>query len=97
MDTWFMNFDQFEWPEDKRLKVLKDRGLDFIRATAIFDGRPVLSEPSPRADEERWLNVAELNGQMVAVVWCWRGEKIQIITMRRARHAEERRYRELYT
>jgi len=87
---------EFEWSEGKRLKVLKDRGLDFLAATAMFDGRLVLSEPSPRADEKRWLNIGELNGQMVAVVWCWRGEKIRIITMRRARDAEKRRYRELY-
>jgi uncharacterized protein len=87
---------EFEWSEAKRLKVLKDRGLDFLAATVMFDGRPVLSEPSPRADEGRWLNIAELNGQMMAIVWCWRGEKIRIITMRRARDAEERRYRELY-
>jgi uncharacterized DUF497 family protein len=87
---------EFEWSEAKRLKVLKDRGLDFLAATAMFDGRWVLSEPSPRADEERWLNVGELHGQMVAVIWCRRGEKIRIITMRRARDAEKRRYRELY-
>ncbi len=91
-----MTFEDFEWSEAKRLKVFKERGLDFLDAVDIFDGRPALSEPSPRADEERWLNVAELNGRMVAVVWCSRGEKIRIITMRRARDAEERRYRELY-
>jgi uncharacterized DUF497 family protein len=87
---------EFEWSEIKRLKVLNDRGLDFLAATEMFDGRSVLSEPSPKAAEERWLNIGELRGQIVAVVWCWRGEKIRIITMRRARDAEARRYRELY-
>ena len=28
---------EFEWSEGKRLKVLKDRGLDFLAATAMFD------------------------------------------------------------
>jgi uncharacterized DUF497 family protein len=65
---------EFEWSETKRLKVLKERGLDFLAATAMFDGRLVLSEPSPRADEKRWLNIGELHGQVLAVGWCllWR-------------------------
>jgi len=87
---------EFEWSETKRLKVFAERGLDFVDGAELFDGRSVLSEPSPRADEERWLNIGELHGQLVAVVWCLRGERIRIITMRRARDAEARRYRELY-
>lgn len=84
---------EFEWSETKRLRVLKERGLDFVDAQAVFDGRPILSVPSPRGDEERWLSIAEIDSRMVAVVWCWRGEAIRIITMRRARDAETRRYR----
>jgi uncharacterized protein len=87
---------EFEWSEAKRLKVLGGRGLDFVDARNIFDGRPVISTPSPRQDEERWLNIAELNGRLVVVVWCRRGEAIRIISMRRTRDAEARRYRELY-
>jgi len=87
---------EFEWSERKRLKVLSDRGLDFIDAGNIFDGRPVTSVASPRNYEDRWLNIAELHGLLVAVVWCRRGEKIRIISMRRARDAEARRYRELH-
>ena len=87
---------EFEWSEAKRLKVLSDRGLDFVDARDLFDGRPVISMPSPRGDEERWLNTAELHGRLVVVVWCRRAERIRVITMRRARDAETRRYRELY-
>jgi uncharacterized protein len=87
---------EFEWSETKRLKVLGDRGLDFVDARDLFDGRPVISIPSPRGDEERWLNIAELHGLLVVVVWCRRGEAVRIISMRRARDAEARRYRELY-
>ena len=87
---------EFEWSEEKGLKVLSDRHLDLVDAKDIFDGRPAISMSSDRNDEERWLNIAQLNGRMIAVVWCRRGDNIRIITMRRARDAEARRYRELY-
>ena len=87
---------EFEWSETKRLRVLNDRGLDFVDAAAIFDGRPILSVPSPRGSEERWLSIGDIAGHILAVVWCWRGESIRIITMRKARDAEARRYRTLF-
>jgi uncharacterized protein (DUF4415 family) len=54
----------------------------------LFDGRPFTTAPSPRNAEERWLSVGEIDGRVVAVAWCWRGAAIRIITMRRARDAE---------
>ena len=84
----------FEGP--KRIAVLEARGLDFIDAEILFDGRPLYTIASPRGAEERWLSVGELNGRLVAVVWTQRREAIRIITMRRARSEEKRRYRALY-
>ena len=87
---------EFEWSEAKRLAVLAARGLDFIGGQLLFDGRPLYTVASPRGVEERWLSIGELNGRLTAVVWTCRDEIIRIITMRRARRAEERRYRALY-
>lgn len=84
---------EFEWWEVKRLAVLHDRGIDFIDAAALFDGRPVYTVPSPRGAEERWLSIGELNGRLLAVVWTRREASIRIITMRRARDGEAKRYR----
>jgi uncharacterized DUF497 family protein len=86
----------FEWSDAKRTAVLEARGLDFIDAEILFDGRPLHTVASPRAAEERWLSVGELNGRLIAVVWTWRNETIRIITMRRARDAEKGRYRTLF-
>jgi uncharacterized DUF497 family protein len=44
---------EFEWSEAKRLTVLIERGLDFLDAQALFDGRPVITAPSLRDSEER--------------------------------------------
>ena len=82
-----------EWDEGKRRRVLRERGLDFLDAAALFDGRPLLTVPSPRASEERWLSIGEMEGRLIAVVWTWRSEMLRIVTMRKARDEEKKRYR----
>ena len=79
---------EFSWDENKRLKTLQDRGLDFIAAWLFFDGRPVIHQPTPRHDEDRWKTTASLEGTFYTVVWLWRDETRHIISMRRA-HAQE--------
>lgn len=87
---------EFEWDEAKRERVLVACGIDFVRAQVLFDGRPLLTVSSPRLGEERWISVGELEGLFIAVVWTLRDDKIRIVTMRRARNEEKRRYQALY-
>ena len=85
---------EFEWHEDKRVLTLSKHGIDFIDAIRIFDGRPVAHAPSGHPDEERWVATGKLSRQMVSVVYTYRGDKIRIITARRARKNEQRKYHE---
>jgi uncharacterized DUF497 family protein len=87
----------FEWDEGKRRSNIEKHGIDFIRARHVFDGRPRHDVESPRGNEHRMLSVGELNGVIVAIAWTKRGDdNIRIISVRRARHEEERTYRQLY-
>jgi uncharacterized DUF497 family protein len=86
----------FEWSEPKRQKTLAERGLDFRDAGQLFDGRSVLTYPSPRDGEERFVSVGLLQHRLVAVVWMERDTGRRIISMRRARRAEEGSYRALF-
>lgn len=86
-----------EWSEEKRLRTFEERGLDFKDASRAFDGRPVLTLPSPRGDEARWLSICVLDGRYISIVWTMRGEARRSISMRRARRGEERDYRQIYT
>jgi uncharacterized DUF497 family protein len=86
----------FEWDEAKRLWTLAERGLDFIDAQEIFDGRPALHLRAQSFDEERWLTSAALRGKMYTVVWTWRGTTKRIISFRRARRAEEVAYEKIF-
>jgi uncharacterized DUF497 family protein len=53
----------FERDEAKRRKALEGRGLDFEAADVFFDGRPVIHQPTPRNDEDRWKTTAEIEGR----------------------------------
>ena len=88
---------EFSWDEPKREWAPATRGIDFFRvAFALFDGRPLLTAPTPRDDEERFLSVGSIEGRFFAVIWTWRDGAVRIITARRARDAEEKRYRALF-
>jgi uncharacterized DUF497 family protein len=86
----------FEWDETKRLRNKARRGLDFSDADLVFDGRPLITAPSYRNDEERFVSTAEIDGKLYTVVWTWRGENQRIISYRRASNAEERAYRKAH-
>jgi uncharacterized DUF497 family protein len=86
----------FEWDEKKRAVNLAEHGLDLIDATPLFDGRPVFTYPSPRHGEERFVTVGQLTNRFFAVVWTERVEAIRLISFRRARDAEERKYRTIF-
>jgi uncharacterized DUF497 family protein len=86
---------EFEWDEDKRLSNIEKHGFDFRDVEVLFDGRPLYTRDSPRGDENRHMTTAEFAGRLMTVIWTERGEKIRIISVRRARDAEERNYRQL--
>lgn len=86
----------YEWDENKRLANLQKHGLDLLRGSALFDGRPTYVYPSPRYGEQRFVTIAILEGVFVALVWMERGPNTRLISFRRARDAEEREYRALF-
>jgi uncharacterized DUF497 family protein len=63
----------FEWDEGKRLKNQGRHGLDFLDVDLIFDGRPIVTAPSLRNNEHRFVSTEENNGKLYSVVWTWRG------------------------
>jgi uncharacterized DUF497 family protein len=83
----------FEWDEAKRLRTIEERGLDFVDAAAVFDGRPAVHVPARRENEPRVLSIAALEGRCYTVVWTWRGSHRRIISFRRSRDVEEKHYR----
>jgi uncharacterized DUF497 family protein len=78
----------------KREEALRLRGLDFRRASEVFDGA-YTSAPDNRFDygETRIISAGFLGGRMVVIVWTPRGEDRHIISMRYCHAKEEKRWR----
>ena len=85
---------EFEWDEEKRRTNIAKHGVDFVRAAAVFDGRPHLDLQSSLAGEPRLLRIAMLDGAFCTVVWTRRAaDVVRIISVRRSRDVEKARYR----
>lgn len=88
----------FTWDEAKRQRVLAIRGVDFVDlAAALFDGRTLLTIPGRWQGEVRFISVGMIGEKSFAIVWTSRDGQPRLITARRARNAEERQYRKLFS
>ncbi|CAA6605312.1 conserved hypothetical protein [Rhodospirillaceae bacterium LM-1] len=82
----------FEWEEEKNIRNIALDRIDFAGVMALFD-RPVVSYPSPRDDELRWVAIGEINEEVLAVVYTVRDNRIRIISARKASKRERESYR----
>jgi uncharacterized DUF497 family protein len=81
----------FEWDEAKQAKTLRERGLGFDDGARIFEGRVAIWQDDRRDyGEERFRAVGESEGDVLHVVFTWRGETRRIISVRRANQKETR-------
>ena len=83
----------FEWDEAKRKISRGKHKLDLIDGQFLFDGRPVVTYPSSRGDEARFVTIGLIGPKFYAVVWTERSGATRLISFRRARDGEERAYR----
>jgi uncharacterized DUF497 family protein len=82
-----------EWDEAKRQRNLARHNIDLIRGDELFDGRPIVTFPSPRGDELRFVTTGLIDGKFYTLVWTERATATRLISLRRARNAEERLHR----
>lgn len=73
---------EIEFDEEKRRRILAERGVDMAEAAAVFEGQHVEVEDA-RADygEKRYRVWGYLHSQRVHLVWTPRDGKRRIITM----------------
>lgn len=84
----------WEWNEPKNARNIAKRGLDFADARHVMAGR-TLTRLSPRthADEQRWMTLGELNGEVLAVVYTERSGSTRVISFRKASRDEREFFR----
>jgi uncharacterized DUF497 family protein len=87
---------EFEWDEDKHRSNKEKHGIDFLRARVLFDGRPASTVAVPRGEESRFATTGVVDNRYYTAIWTQRGEKVRIISVRKARDAEKRDHREIH-
>ena len=89
------DFDGFEWDDKKSASVFKQRGIDFVAATEIFDGFVVEREDTRQNyQEQRFVTIGEIDGILITVVWAPRKRNRRIITAWPSSNQERRIYHE---
>ena len=81
----------FSWDEKKRTLNLAKHGIDFRDAEIIFDG-PLVTVEDMREDygERRYIALGLLAGVVVSLAYSGRGDRIRIISIRKALKHEAR-------
>ena len=89
-----MNDDEFEWDDVKAEINLRKHKISFQEARRVFDDLFALVEQDFSEDfgEDRFLATGMVEGLLIAVVYTERGERIRLISARRANSNEQRRY-----
>jgi len=88
---------EFEWDDEKATGNLRDHGLAFHEAIQAFRDLFAVERIDAREDygEERINLVGLCNGTLVHLTYTERGDRIRIISARRAeRHEQDDYYRE---
>jgi len=82
----------FEFDPKKSEKNMQKHGIDFLQARALWDDSELIEIPARTEDEPRFLVVGKIEGKHWAAIVTYRGEKIRIISVRRARKEEVELY-----
>ena len=79
--------------QNKRMRLIRERGIDLADAHKIFDG-PTYTVRDTRRDygETRYFSVGFVAGRMYVVIWTRRDGGRRYISMRKANEREQARY-----
>lgn len=92
-----MKSDEFEWHDAKAAENLRNHGVAFDKAVKAFADPFAIEwiDQSGSYGEERRNALGMCEGVILQVTYTERGERIRIISARRAeRHEQDRYYRE---
>lgn len=80
-----------DWDPKKRDDTLKERGLDFaIVAEADWDDSLTVEDSRTDYGEARFVSLVPIHERLYVVAWCMRGDKLRVISLRKA-NARERK------
>ncbi len=92
------DFDlDFEWDEDKAVANFKKHKISFKLAKTVFADPFTITVDDPKhsSDERRFIDIGTCaDGKVLVVSYTERGQKIRLISCRKATKAERKIYEE---
>ena len=86
----------YEWDETKRQNTLQHRLIDFADMVRFeWDTALTVLDDRMPYEEQRYFSLGYIDGRLFACAWCYRGENIRIISMRKANAREVKRYEQI--
>ena len=87
---------EFEWDEQKEISNLQKHGVAFADAvSAVADDPLARTIPAEFPGEERFVTIGtDLLGRTLVVVYVWRGNRVRMVSARKATRRERRAYEE---
>lgn len=83
---------EFEFDANKSDANQRKHGIDFVDAQVLWDDYNRIEVPARTDDEPRWLVIGYIEQSHYSAVITDRGDRIRLISVRRARKEEVRIY-----
>ena len=83
---------EFEFDPDKSAGNKEKHGIDFVEAQEIWADEDRAQVPLNFADEDRFMLIGKIGTKLWSAVFTWRGTRVRIISVRRARDDERQNY-----
>jgi uncharacterized protein len=85
----------YQWDPDKANINRAKHGVDFADAVSVLEDDRAITVEDQRYDEERFITIGiDAIGQILVVVYTWRGNEIRLISARKADRLERQQYLE---
>jgi hypothetical protein len=84
--------DDFEWDDAKAVANAAKHDVTFETARLAFFDPNWIETEEPDPDEDRYRRLCYLEGQVFAVIYVERSNRVRIISARRATKHEQREY-----
>ena len=83
----------FEWDRQKAETNQRRHGVDFADAVSVLEDPSALTLDDEREGAERFVTIGmDSLARVLVVVYTWRGERVRVISARRATRSERREY-----
>jgi len=84
---------EFEWDGRKAASNLDKHGVDLADAVTVLDDEIAVTVRDEGSGEDRYVTIEmDAIGQLLVVVYAWRGERVRIISARKATPRERKSY-----